>query len=113
MRAGQLDRRITIEGKSGAKDPEYGTDIDEYVPVFSRVPAQVLDELPSKAETVSNGVHVNTSKARVRIRYMEGITPEMRVIVHGKTDRAMHIVSGPAEIGRREWLEMMVTAYSK
>lgn len=109
MHTGQLDRRVTFQRSAGTKDPEYGTLTDAWVDVFQRVPAQVQDDLPSKSEKVVLGVTKNTTPARLRLRYMTGITPDMRVIVHGPVDRIVQIVGGPAEIGRREWLELVVS----
>ena len=113
MRAGQLDRRITIERKTGARDPKYGTQADQWEPVFARIPAQVKDELPSKSEKVSSGVRTTSAPARIRIRYMSGITAEMRIVVHDQVERVMEIVGAPAEIGRREWLEFVATEVTK
>lgn len=112
MRGSQLDRRVTIEAKSVTRDPDYGTEVIAWTVFASRVPAQVQDTLPSKSEQVVQGVRVANRPARVRIRYMSGITSDMRVIVHDSTDRTMQIVGGPAEIGRREWLELICEEYS-
>lgn len=111
MRAGQLDRRITIE-RPGVIDGEYGPQPGGWVPVVARVPAQVRDVLPSKSETVQDGLAVAIRPARLRIRYLRGITSDMRITLHGDTDVVFQIVGGPAEIGRREWLEMTIKQYS-
>lgn len=112
MFSGQLDRRITIEAKSVAVDPDYGTQTVTWVAFASRIPAQVQDVLPSKSETAQQGIRIATQPARVRIRYMSGITSDMRVVVHGLSDRMLQIIAGPAELGRREGVEMMCEAYS-
>ncbi|PKV47990.1 head-tail adaptor [Janthinobacterium sp. 61] len=111
MRAGQLDRRITIE-RPGVIDGEYGPQPGGWVQVAGRVPAQVQDALPSKSETVEDGLAVATRPARLRMRYLRGITSAMRITLHGDTDVIFQIVGGPAEIGRREWLEMTIEQYS-
>jgi hypothetical protein len=36
----------------------------------------------------------------------------MRVIVHNETDEVFQISGGPAELGRRQWIEMTIRAYS-
>ena len=112
MLGGQLDRRITIEAKVVTIDPSYGTQTITWTAFASRIPAQVQDVLPSKSEAVAQGIRIATQPARVRIRYMSGITSDMRVVVHGVTDRLMQITAGPAEIGRREMTEFMVEHYS-
>lgn len=114
MRGSQLDRRVTIEAKSVTRDPDYGTEVPTWAAITNgaRIPAQVQDTLPSKSEAVSQGVRVATRPARVRIRYMSGITSDMRVIVHDETDRTMQIVGGPAVLGRRQWIELVCEEYT-
>jgi head-tail adaptor len=109
-----LDSRITIERKTSAQDPDYGTYEDAWVPITngSRIPANAQDVLPSKSEATRNGIRIATQPTRIRIRFRTDVTGDMRVVIHGATDRICQIVSGPAEIGRREWLEMMVENYS-
>lgn len=111
MRAGQLDRRVTIE-RPQAIDGDYGPQPGGWAVLASRVPAQVQDALPSKSETVEHGMQVATRPARLRMRYLRGITSDMRIILHGDTDEIFQIVGGPAELGRREWLEMTIEQYS-
>jgi len=116
MHGGQLDRRITIWRPTVVEDPEYGPQPGERVPVATRVPAQVLDSLPSKSESTEAGVKVADRPARVRIRYLRGITSDMEITLHDGPDASgdveFKIVGGPAEIGRREWTEFTVTHYS-
>lgn len=111
MRAGQLDRRISIEAPS-VIDGEYGPTPGPWVAFASRIAAQVQDTLPSKSESVQQGLRIAVQPARVRIRYLTGINSAMRVTVHGATDRVCDITAGPAEIGRREWLEFTITEFS-
>lgn len=111
MRAGQLDRRITIE-RPAMVDGEYGPQPGGWATFAARIPAQVLDTLPSKSESVQQGLKMAARPSRVRIRYLAGVTSDMRIVVHGPTDRTCEITAGPAEIGRREWLEFVVTEFS-
>ena len=112
MTPGQLDRRITIERKTVTQDADYGTEAITWTTFAARISAQVQDVLPSKSESVQQGMRVATRPARVRIRYRTGITSDMRIVVHGATDRTMQITGGPAEIGRHEWIEMTCEEYS-
>lgn len=112
MRAGQLDRRITLEVKTATVDPDYGTETITWTVFSSRIAAQVQDVLPSKSESAANGIAMATRPARIRTRYLAGITSDMRVVVHGTTDRLMQIIAGPAELGRREGIELMAVEYS-
>jgi len=109
----KYDRRITIE-RSTSVDSEYGPVPGpwEAIPNGYRVPAEVQDTLPSKSEAVKQGIRVNSQPARVRMPYLGGITSDMRIVVHGETDRILQIIAGPAELGRRDGIEMVVMEYS-
>jgi len=109
---GQLDRRITIERPTVVEDPEYGPQPGPWEPVFARVPAQVWDTLPGNAERNGQAIDMSEKPARVRIRYLRGISSDMRVIVHNEVDTIHQISAGPAEIGRREWLEFTIKEFS-
>lgn len=106
-----LTTRISLERKVPGQDPDYGTEVVAWA-VVARVWAHVQDTLPSKSERVLQGVRVATRPARIRLRYLGGITSDMRVIVHGATDRVMQITGGPAELGRREGVELVCEEYS-
>lgn len=116
MRAGVLDRRITIQSQPMIDDPVYGpqpaSPDAEWTVVASRIPASRKDDLPSNTESVQNGLRLSNSPARVRIRYRNDIKSSMRVIMHDENDRLYQISSTPAEIGRREWTEFTISEYS-
>jgi head-tail adaptor len=109
---GQFDRRITVERPTVVDDPEYGPVPGPWETVFARVPAQVWDVLPGNAERNGNAIDMSEKPARVRIRYTRGISSDMRVIVHNEVDTIHQISAGPAEIGRREWLEFTIKEFS-
>jgi len=109
---GQFDRRITIQRPTVIEDPEYGPQPGPWVDVFVRVPAQVWDVLPGNAERNGQAIDMSEKPARVRIRYLRGISSNMRVIVHNEIDTIHQISAGPAEIGRREWLEFTIKEFS-
>ncbi|MDP3650900.1 MAG: head-tail adaptor protein [Rhodoferax sp.] len=112
MRAASYDRRVTIEQKTVTPDPDYGTPAITWTPFATRIAAQVQDTLPSKSESVQQGIRIAAKPARVRIRYLSGVSSDMRVVVHGLTDRVMQITGGPAELGRREGIEIVCEEYS-
>lgn len=109
---GPLDRKITLESKQITPDPVYGSDVVTWIPFASRLWASVQDVLPSRSEQIKQGLAVASQAARVRLRYRAGITPDMRVIVHGATDRICQIIGGPAELGRREGIELVIETYT-
>ena len=111
MRAGTLDSQIRIERKVVTRDPDYNTEVVTWAE-FATVWAEVRDVLPSRSESVQQSVDIAQRPSRVRMRYLAGITPDMRVVLLDDGNRPAAIVAGPAEIGRREGIELMVTAYS-
>lgn len=112
MRGGQLDRRITIQRPAVVEDELYGPQPGGYEDFLSRIPAQKWDDLPSSTEATQGGLRMSNHPARIRIRYVRGITSDMRVIVHDEVDEVYEISSTPAEIGRREWTEFTIRAYT-
>ena len=122
MRAGGLDRQITIEQKSVTVDATYGTEIITWIPLVAeagsptvavRFWANVQDALPSRSEAVTQGLAVARNQTRLRMRYRSDVTSDMRVTIHGDTDTVYQIVGGPAEIGsRKEQIELMLERYS-
>ena len=107
----KLDQRIRIERRQVTTDPDYGTQTTTWV-TFATVWAEVQDVLPSKAEAQSNGMQAATRPARIRTRYLAGITTDMRVVCLTRGNRVLQIVSGPAELGRKDGLEFMAETYS-
>lgn len=71
--------------------------------------ADVQDTLPSRSERPAGGMPAAVRSARVRMRYRDGITSDMRFVLG---DRVMQIVSGPAELGRKRGLEFVVEDYT-
>lgn len=108
----QFDRRITIERPTVVDDLEYGPQPGGWEIVYARVPAQVWGTLPGRAETTGQVVNLAERPARVRMPYVRGITSDMRVILHNEVDTIHQISAGPAEIGRREFLEFTIREYS-
>lgn len=113
MRAGELDRRITLVKPTTVDDPLYGPQPGPDTIFASRIPAKKLDDRPGNSEAVTGGLRLAGQPATVRIRYMRGVTSDMRVILHDDTgDRIYEMTSTPAEIGRKEWLEFTIKAFS-
>jgi SPP1 family predicted phage head-tail adaptor len=108
MRAGDLDRRVTILSRAVGTDPVYGTATEGWLPAFT-VSAQVRDVLPSRADRVTEEITLSHRPARVRMRWRDDVTQANRVEIDGVQ---MRIVAGPAMLGRREGLEIMVEALS-
>jgi len=106
--ASRLDTRIRIERKVVTPDALYGTETVTWEE-FATVWAEVQDVLPSRAERLADSIVIANRPARIRMRYLAGITADMRVTIG---DRILHIVSGPAEIGRRKAIELIAEQHS-
>lgn len=107
----RLDEKITIEQCSLEKDPDYGTEIEAWVPVVPEVWANAQDQLPSRGESTANGVATAVTRTRLRIQNDNRITTAMRVILHDKGDRVMQIIAGPAQLDDRRHTEFMLEGY--
>jgi head-tail adaptor len=111
----RLDDKVTIERRTIGKDPDYGTDIEgseAWVPVASRIWANVQDVLPIRAESTQNGLRIGVQQSRLRIKINSAITATMRVTLHNKGGRVMQIISGPAMLNDREHSEFLLEGYS-
>lgn len=108
---GEFNRKISIDRKAVVVDPNYGTESITWTP-FARVFASVMDVLPSRGER--NGEHITIANrpTRIRIRYLDGLTSDMRIILTDRDNRELKIVAGPVEIGRRRYMELMAENYS-
>ena len=110
IQVNNLDTRIRFERKSVTQDPVYGTEVISWVPAAT-VWAEVMDVLPTRqqAEQMRNNTQVSVRRTRVRMRYRSDIDASMR----GWIGSTVHqIVGGPAEIGRHEYLELLLEKVS-
>jgi head-tail adaptor len=94
-------------------DPVYGTKLvtwssDEEDGAFT-VSAEVMDVLPSRADRLAREIVITSQPKRVRMRWRTDITQASRLEIDGVQ---MRVVAGPAMIGRRRGLEIMVEALS-
>lgn len=115
IQAGKLESRIRIEKFVEVRDPDYNSVKKQWMP-FATVWAQLLDVLPSKSESVQSTVEIAERPARVRMHYLAGITPDMRVVVllaNGEPERICEIVAGPAYLGAREGTELLVKDFGR
>lgn len=111
--AGQYDRRITVMRPGVVEDGEYGPQPGEPVVVAARVPARRLDNLPPRSTESNEGPLRQSEKpARIRMRYVPGVTSDMQIIMHDENDRVYQIMTQPAEIGRREAIEFVASAFA-
>jgi head-tail adaptor len=108
----QCNAKVTIERKTTARDPDYGTEIEAWEVVASRYWANLQDALPSRAESTNNGVRTAVLRTRLRMRNNPAITADMRVTLHGRGDQVMQIIAGPARLDDGIHSEWMLEASS-
>lgn len=102
IKAGELDRRIVLMTRTQGQNTSGRPTI-----VWAdgnEIWAQVRDMLPSRGEQIADGINVASRPARIRVRYRDDISADMR-IRYG--DQTLQIVSEVAELGRQEGLEFM------
>lgn len=110
---GEQDVQVTVERPVSTPDPEFGSPVITWTAVFERQWAKIQDALPSRSESVTQGLAVARNQSRLRMRYREDITSDMRVTVHRDADTVYQIVGGPAMIGgRKERIEVVLERYS-
>lgn len=102
MRAGALDRRVTIERFTVTQD-EYGEEIEEWAPLTT-VSAQVIQQ--SGREFLAAEAMQAEVRVLFRLRWIDDIRETDRV---SYGDR-LHNIQEVKELGRREGLELMTVA---
>lgn len=98
MRAGALDRKITIQSATESQD-DYGQSVETWV-TFAAVWAEIRE--PRGNETIDANKPEARAERVFRIRWLSGVTTKMRISVDGAVYDITHI----AEIGRREGLNL-------
>jgi head-tail adaptor len=110
MGAGKYDRRVKVTYFGILGTDQAGQSVGGWI-TFKVIWANVRDELPSRNETVILNLPVARNLTRVRYRYNEGITTDMRMELLGRSDKGiMQIIGGPSEVadeGRERELEVM------
>lgn len=104
----RLSERATVQQQSAGRDSTYGRKTETWASVAERVWVEVQETLPSRAERTEGGAKVATQQARLRLRRQIPITADSRVILHGRGDRVMQVVSGPALLDDRTHVECML-----
>jgi SPP1 family predicted phage head-tail adaptor len=103
-----LNKRCRIEQKQVVQDSVYGTQTITWT-LLAVVWCQLQDVLPSRSESVKNGMQIASNQTRFRCRWRNDIDSSMRLTVDGVT---YQIIGGPSELGKREYVELMLERYS-
>lgn len=111
MRIGSLDTPVSIQKKLITTNNDYGGEVVSWVE-HKRAWAEITDLTTRMQESTTYDLRQLKQPRRVRMRYDNSITADMRLIILDSSDRILQIVSKPAEIGRREAIEFMAHDYS-
>jgi head-tail adaptor len=103
-----LNKRARIEYKAITQDSVYGTETITWT-LLAVVYCNLQDVLPSRSESVKNGMAIAANQSRFRCRFRKDIDSSMRVVI----DSVVYsIIGGPAELGRAEYIELMLEKIS-
>ena len=108
---GRRDTLITFQKRTRTKSSSGAlvTEGWENLPANPTEWAEVQDMLPSRGEQIADGIDIARRPVRIRTLFRDDITSDMRIVYE---DRTVEIIGGPAELGRREGLEMVCESYS-
>jgi head-tail adaptor len=101
--AGNLDRLVTVESATIARDSATGAEVKTWAQLGSAFWAQVVESATANDEGLASGVATFARPTRVRCRYRSDIDPTMRINLGG--GRLLQII-GTAMLGRLEGLEL-------
>lgn len=106
MRAGRLNRRVTIQSKSVTRDPDYGAEVVTWVTYAERW-AEVRDI--NAIERAAAGLRTITRATMVTVRWVGGLTSDMRVLLD---DGRILAITSIAELRRKEGQQLACEEYS-
>lgn len=110
MRAGNLRHKIEIQKLSGELD-DLGQEVSDWMQVMTAFAS--IEDRSGREGTPAGAIITNTITTDIRIRYREGILPEMRIIdvcplSAGCSGRTFNILSIRDKDGRRRELTLEV-----
>jgi SPP1 family predicted phage head-tail adaptor len=108
MQAGKLRHRVQIQHKVTTQDPQTGEQLTEQWVEFAKVWASVEDL--SARDFIAAQAGQSEAKSRVVVRYREGITAAMRVVLND--GKVCGIVGPPLadQNSRKEYLTLLITS---
>lgn len=108
----KCDEQVSVQHDVGGVDPSYGTPIESWSVLLDHYWANVQDVLPSRAESVDNGLRIGVQRSRLRMQGAGGVTGKMRAVLHNRGDLVMQIIAGPALLDDRVHYEFILENYS-
>jgi SPP1 family predicted phage head-tail adaptor len=111
MKIGRLDTPVRFEKQVEVPNTEFGGSDVTWVTHWECF-AEVMDITTRQQESTLSDLRQMKRPCKVTFRYNDTIDSTMRVVVLDRQNRILQIVSKPAEIGRKEGMEMMCHDYS-
>lgn len=101
----RLDRRVTIEEELVTQDAAFSSNVPTWR-VVDTFHAEVVDQAPSRSLALRQGIEGASLQVRVRVRYSAKLATSTRKRIRFGA-RVLQVVAGPAEMGRREFMEFL------
>lgn len=111
MNIGKLDRYVRVEKPTVTIDPNFGSQTITWI-THTEVWASVQDVLANRQEATKTDLRLLTRPCKIVMRYDSTIDATMRIVLLDRDNRILQIVSAPAEIGRREAIELIAEEFS-
>lgn len=111
MKIGKLDTPVRFERQVETPNGDFGGSDISWVTHMTCF-AEVMDITTRMQESTKSDLRQMARPCKVTIRYNDTIDSTMRIIVLDRSNRMLQIVSKPAEIGRKEAMEMMCHDYA-
>lgn len=112
----RMDEQVTIEQRTVARDPDFGgitAGDNDWEVVADHVWCYAQDILPGRSiESATQGLELAATRTRLRIQIDPRITASMRATLHGKGDRQMKVIAGPALLDDRRHVEFLLEGFS-
>lgn len=119
---GEFMRLVSIEVPPTGRDATFNTPTGAWTPlayapgspaVASKWRAEWMPTMPSRSESVRQGLEVAREQVRMRMRWRDDVEARMRVRLYGNDETLWQIVGGPTPVmGRMKLLELVLERFS-
>jgi len=111
MNIGPLNTRCRVEYQVNSTDPTYGTPVTSWA-LLDELWCGIQDAMPSRAESVRNGLETARNQTRWRARFRNDIDSTMSIVIMRADSVRYQIIGGPAELGNHDGIECMLERYA-
>lgn len=118
----KFTRFVSFEVPPTGRDAVYGTPTGDWTPiayapgsppVAAKWAGEWMPVMPSRSESVRQGLQIAREQVRFRMRWRNDIDASMRVRLYGDGESIWQIVGGPTPIeGRQRRLEVVLEQFS-